>query len=130
PSGWGALCAAFVFALFAAPVVLSGEATFAGYIRLDDTATWMAITDRVMDHGRSFAGLPPSSYRATLAANLGSGYPVGGFVPLGVGVKLTRIDVAWLVQPYMAVWAAAMALVLWELARGVLRSAATRALAA
>ena len=30
----------------------SGDATFGGYIKLDDTATWMALTDRVMEHGR------------------------------------------------------------------------------
>ena len=29
----------------------------------------MALTDRVMDHGRSLAGLPPSSYEATLDFN-------------------------------------------------------------
>ena len=50
-SGWWAVAAAAaVFAVYAAPIVLSGEATFAGYIRLDDTATWMALTDRVMEH--------------------------------------------------------------------------------
>src|SRR5918999_3539976 len=87
------------FGLFAAPIVLSGEATFAGYIKLDDTATWMALTDRVMEHGRSLAGLLPSTYEATLDFNLDEGYPVGAFVPLGVGAVLTATDVAWMVQP-------------------------------
>ena len=45
-----------VFAVYAAPIVLSGQATFAGYIKLDDTATWMALTDRIMEHGRSLSG--------------------------------------------------------------------------
>ena len=31
-----------VYAAFGAPVFLSGSATFAGYIKLDDTATWLA----------------------------------------------------------------------------------------
>ena len=62
-----------------------GQATFAGYIKLDDTATWMALTDRVMEHGRSLSGLAPSTYEATLAFNLGAGYPVGVFLPLGIG---------------------------------------------
>src|SRR5438034_919041 len=37
--GWALAAAGAVFAIFAAPVVLSGQATFAGYIKLDDTAT-------------------------------------------------------------------------------------------
>jgi hypothetical protein len=55
-----------VFAAFAAPVVLSGEATFAGYLKLDDTASWLALTDRVLEHGAGAARLPPSSYEAML----------------------------------------------------------------
>ena len=68
-----------------------GEATFAGYIRLDDTATWMALTDRVMDHGRSLGGpgavdlrgdarLQPRR-RATRSA---------AFLPLGIGSRAGR----------------------------------------
>ena len=49
---WAVAVGCAVFAVFAAPVVLSGDATFTGYIKLDDTATWLAITDRVMEHGR------------------------------------------------------------------------------
>ena len=79
-----------------------GRPTFAGYIRLDDTATWMALTDRVMEHGRSLAGLAPSTYEATLSFNLGDGYPIGVFLPLGVARALVGPDVAWLIQPYMA----------------------------
>src|SRR5438067_13277010 len=58
---WALVVAAAAFAVYAAPLVLSGQATFAGYITLDDTATWLAMTDRVMEHGRSMAGLAPSS---------------------------------------------------------------------
>ena len=94
--------AILVFAAYAAPIVLSGQATFAGYIRLDDTATWMALTDRVMEHGRSLAGLAPSTYEATLSFNLGDGYPIGVFLPLGVARALVTRTSAWLIQPYMA----------------------------
>src|SRR5438094_793457 len=54
---WAASATAAVFAAYAAPIVLSGQATFAGYITLDDTATWLAMTDRVREDGRSMAGL-------------------------------------------------------------------------
>ncbi len=87
---WAVIAAVAVFAVYAAPIVLSGEATFAGYIKLDDTATWMTLTDRVMEHGRSLRGLPPSTYEATLAFNLGAGYPVGVFLPLGVATGARR----------------------------------------
>lgn len=130
--GVGVLVAAVaVFAVYAAPIVLSGKATFAGYISLDDTATWLAMTDRVMDHGRSLAGLQPSSYQAALDSYLKqSGYPVGSFLPLGIGGKLVRQDIAWLFQPYIAFAAAMLALCLYTLVRRLVRSPWLCALAA
>ena len=127
PSRWPLLAAGGVFAVYAAPIVLSGEATFAGYIRLDDTATWLALTDRVLEHGRDLDGLAPSTYEATLAFNLADGYPVGAFLPLGLVGGLLGEDVAWLIQPYMAALAALLALALWSLARPLVASAPLRA---
>ncbi|MGI8461706.1 MAG: hypothetical protein ACR2OC_08750, partial [Solirubrobacterales bacterium] len=111
------LACLFCGLVFAAPVIASGEPTFGGYIRLDDTSTWLALTDRIIEHGRSLEGLAPSSYEATLAFNLGDGYPIGVFVPLGVGGELTGADTARLIQPYMSVLAAFLALALIPLAR-------------
>jgi hypothetical protein len=127
---WAVIAAVAVFAIYAAPIVLSGQATFAGYIKLDDTATWMALTDRVMEHGRSLSGLAPSSYEATLAFNLGSGYPVGVFLPLGVGRALVGQDVAWVIQPYMAFTGALLALGAWSITEPLVSSPRLRALAA
>ncbi len=129
-TGWAPVVAGAVFAVYAAPIVLSGDATFAGYIRLDDTATWMALTDRVMEHGRDLDGLAPSSYEATLAFNLADGYPVGVFLPLGVGRVLVGTDVAWLIAPYMAWLAAFLAMALWSLARPLISNPVLRAIAA
>ena len=123
-------CAALVFWVYAAPVVLSGQATFAGYIRLDDTATFLALTDRLMEHGQSLGGLAPSSYETTLAVNLGHGYPVGALLPFGVGRALVGVDGAWVYQPYLAFLAAMLALVLYELAGYVVRSRPLRVVAA
>ena len=61
------LAAAAVFAVYAAPIVLSGEPTIAGFIKLDDTATWLALTDRVMEHGRDLGGLAPVDLRGDAA---------------------------------------------------------------
>lgn len=122
--------AAAVYAVFAAPVVLSGSATFAGYVKLDDTATFLALTDRAMTHGRSLAGLAPSSYETTLAVNLAHGYPLGSILPLGVGHTLVGADSAWLYQPYLAFLAGVLALGLYGLLGGLVRSAGLRGLAA
>lgn len=121
--------AAIVFGAYAAPVALSGQATFAGYIELDDTATFLALTDRVMEHGPNTTGLAPSSYEATLSINLANGYPVGALLPLGVGQALVGVDAAWLYQPYLAFAAAMLALVLYVLAGSVVRSRSVRAVA-
>jgi len=128
--GWAIAAVVAVYGLFAAPIVLSGESTFAGYIRLDDTATWLAMTDRLMEHGRDLSGLAPSSYEATLDVNLSGGYPVGSFPPLGIGAKLVGQDPAWVFQPYTALLAAYMAAALYALAGTAIQSRAWRALAA
>jgi hypothetical protein len=126
--GWAVAAAAGVYAVFAAPVVLSGHATFAGYIKLDDTATWLAITDHVMQHGRNLHGLAPSSYEATLAVNLPGGYPIGAFLPFGVGRELVGQDGAWVFQPYLAFLAAALASSLYVIVSPLLSSGRLKAL--
>ena len=126
-SPWGLAAAAGVFAVYAAPIVLSGDPTVAGFIKLDDTATWLALTDRIADHGRDLGGLAPSSYEATLAFNLGDGYPIGAFVPLVVATEVTGYDPAWLIGPYMAVLAVLLAGGLWAIATALVSSQAGRA---
>jgi hypothetical protein len=106
-----------VFLAFGAPVILSGEPTFAGFVRLDDTATWLALTDRVMEHGRDLGGLAPSTYQLTLDFNLADGYPIGVFLPFGAARELTGGDLAWVFQPYVAFLAAMLSLCIWEIAR-------------
>jgi hypothetical protein len=126
---WAVLGAVAVFAVFAAPVVLSGDATFAGYVKLDDTATFLAMTDRALEHGRSLAGLAPSSYEAAVAVNLPF-YPLGSLLPLGIGADVVRQDTAWVFQPYIAFLAALLGLSLYRLSGLVLVSRPARALAA
>jgi hypothetical protein len=126
---WAAAAGVGVFAVFAAPVVIAGDATFAGYIKLDDTATFLALTDRALEHGRSLEGLAPSSYEATLAFNLPF-YPLGSLLPLGIGAALVGQDAAWVFQPYLAFLAALLALALYRLSGMVIVSRPPRALAA
>jgi hypothetical protein len=119
PDWWAITAAVGGYVAYAVPVAGSGTATFAGYIKLDDTATYLAMLDRVMDHGRSLAGLAPSTYEATLATSLSYGYPLGSLVPLGIAHELIRTETAWLWQPYLAFLGGLVALALYALARPV-----------
>ena len=131
PNAWLVVAALGVFAVYAAPIVLSGQATFSGYITLDDTATWLALIDRALEHGRSLDGLQASTYEATLDSYVRkSGYPIGSFLPLGVGSKLVGTDTAWLFQPYIAWVAAILASSLYALVRGLVESPRLRAVVA
>jgi hypothetical protein len=130
PDLWPLAAALGVFFVFGAPVIFSGDPTFTGYIKLDDTGTWFALTDRVMEHGHSLAGLEPSSYLPTLQFNLAEGYPIGAFIPFGTGQKLVGGDLAWVFQPYLSFLAAMLSLSLWEISGGLLRGSRSRALAA
>src|SRR3954462_7026926 len=82
------LAALFVFVVYGAPVVLSGHATFTGYIKLDDSATFWALADRALDHGRSLDGLIASSYQATLQAYMANGYPLGSVLPFAAVARV------------------------------------------
>jgi hypothetical protein len=131
---WAVGAALAVFGVYAAPVMLSGSATFLGYTVLGDTAVHFTLIDRLATHGTRLADLPPSSYRTTLEAYFGSGYPLGTQAALAAVRPLAFIDVAWAFQPYLAFIAAALALTIVGLLRGVVRAgwrpAAIAALAA
>lgn len=99
-----------------APVILSGQATFAGYAVLDDTASWLGLTDQLFAAGRSVATSPASTYGHVTSAYLeGSGYPSGAFMLLGIGRGLVGVDAAWVLQPYLALCGALIALATYAL---------------
>jgi hypothetical protein len=128
--GWAVAAASVAFAAYAAPIVLSGQATFAGYIKLDDDSSLLAVTDRAMEHGRSLAGLPPSTYLRVLQTLLAQGYPLATFMPLGVGRALVGGDGLWLYQPCLAFMAAMLALSLYHLCARLISARWLRAVVA
>jgi hypothetical protein len=127
---WPSLAALGVLLVYGAPILLSGSATFAGYLRLDDTASWLALTDHVMSHGRSLADLPSSTYSAVVEEYVTNNYPLGGFMLLGAGHGLSGIDSAWIYQPYLACCGAAVGLGIYALIEPVVQSPRLRALVA
>ena len=93
-----------MFAVFAAPTVLSGQATFAGYTVLGDTSIHMIGADALLQVGRDFSSLPPSSYEYSLVSYYGaSGYPSGGPTAAGALTSLVaprrRLDVPGVPRP-------------------------------
>jgi hypothetical protein len=76
-------------------VLLSGQATFTGFIKLDDSSTWFNIVGHVMSHARSVSGEPPSTYSLQYSGDVGPAYPLGSFMLLGVA-PLVGVDVAWI----------------------------------
>jgi hypothetical protein len=110
--GWGILAALGVYIVFAAPVLFSGEPSWAGFIKLDDSATWMGLTDHAFEFGHRTSGFAPSTWQALIDFNAGSGYPIGSFVPMALMSRVTGQDVAWTLQPSMAIMAGVLTLML------------------
>ncbi len=124
---WSSLSAVAVFACYAAPVALSGAVSWAGFIKLDDTATWLALADRLSSEGHTTDGLAQSTYGVLIDWLFGIGYPVGAFADLGVLARLVGQDPAWIVQPLMATLAAGLGWALYAATAGLIRSLAWRA---
>jgi hypothetical protein len=126
---WPTVAAVGVFAVFAAPVVLSGQATFAGYTVLGDTSIHFIGADYLLKHGRDVGGLAPSSYEMSVYQHFrGAGYPSGGPTAVGAVRPLVAEDIAWVFQPFLAFLIATMALALYALLEGVVSSKSLRAL--
>ena len=124
------LAAGLAYLAYGAPVLATGTNTFTGFIKLDDTASWLAIIDHIMVHGRDLDGLAPSTYETTLAGYLPGGYPLGGFLGLGVAKQILGIDPMWLYVPFCAYVAAMLALALFALTGGLVASTRWRIAAA
>ena len=118
---WAAGAAAGAFMVFAAPVVLSGSATFAGYTVLGDTAVHFVLADWIASHGTELGSLEPSSYRQTLESYLDSGYPLGTHAALAAVRPLAFVDVAWGFQPFLSFISTCLALSLYGMASAVVR---------
>jgi hypothetical protein len=105
-----------VLGVFAAPVVLSGHATFLGYTLLGDTSIHFILADWVIKHGQELpTSLPPSSYHAALQGYMSTAYPVGVHAALGSLRPLVGQDVAWVYQPFLAYLSAMTALSVYGL---------------
>jgi hypothetical protein len=115
--GWFSLAFVVAYGLHLAPVVLTGDATWAGYNFVNDTATQMVLADYLTEHGVS----DPGGARLNTATEfvrgyLATDYPVGSHALLGTLGEIVRLDVQPLYQPYIALLAASAAVALAGLA--------------
>ena len=120
PDAWLVVVVACVFALLAAPIVLSGTPTFAGYLALPDTTHQLALADQFAQRGPEWAGLPDGSNKLTLSTYIGSSYPVAAQAALGVTAPLGGLDIAWLYQPFLAFSLIVLVLAIWSIAAPLL----------
>ena len=105
---WPAAAALGVFAIFAAPVLLSGENSFTGYSTITDIANHFDLSARLISAGRVGPSVVDSSYAESLRKLLGASYPTGLHSLLGAWSELLGRELAWLYQPTLA-FAAPMA---------------------
>lgn len=130
PDAWIALAALGVFAVFGAPVVASGDPTFAGYLALADTSHHLGLADLLVEYGFDWTPLEDGTNRRGLMGYVASGYPVTGQAVLGVTGPLGVLDIAWLYQPLLSFMPTMMCLALAGLVAPLLRHRWQVALAA
>jgi len=130
PDGFAGAAAVLVILLYGLPILLYGHATFAGYLRLDDTATWLNVADIIVHHGRDWQALPTSTFRLVFSGDVGESYPLGSFVLLGIGHELSGINSAWIFDPFLAICAGAVCLSLYDLFAPLIAARGARALLA
>ena len=133
PDPWTLGLGIAVFAVYAAPVLASGQATFLGYSVDGDPTIHFALISQLLAHGHTLNGVPFSNYSSIwilLNTYLNSAYPVGADIGLGALRPLVGQDIAWIYQPYLAMIMALGAVALYQLLATVVRSPALRALCA
>lgn len=116
PDPWLALAAAGVLLVFGAPVIASGDPSFAGYLALPDTSHQLALAQLLAEHGPDWPALEPGSFRASMGSYVSSRYPVGAQAALGVTAPLGILQIAWLYQPFLSFLMVVAALSLASLA--------------
>ena len=106
------------YALYIAPVVLSGHWTWPGYNFVNDTSVQLLLAEWLPEHGRT---MPAEAFVSTpldvLRTYFSSGYPLGSHALLAAVGQLIPIPLEALYQPFIAVFAGLAATALTSLAR-------------
>jgi hypothetical protein len=127
---WPALAALLAFGVVGGPVFLTGEVGWTGYTRIVDIGFQMDLAQHLAEAGRVLPPNGDSSYNIVAAKLLGIGYPGGSQATLGVMAKLTRTNVAWCYQAFLAFTAAMGAVAIFSVLGRATRSGPMRCLGA
>jgi hypothetical protein len=122
PDPWAAAAAAGVFAVFAAPVVLSGSATFAGYNVSGDVSFQFIGIEYLLEQGRKMGVLPPSSYEFFAEVYYSRFYPAGAHTAAGTVTDLLGQNPAWTYHAFLSCLQACTALSLYSLVRSYVQA--------
>ena len=126
---WSTVAGLGAYAVYAAPILASGAATWAGWVKLDDGGSWLGFTDYLLTSGRTPPAELSSTFDRLISVNFPN-YPVGVFPPLGISAALAGVDPAWVLQPYMALMAALLAVLVYRALEPVTSVRALRCAAA
>lgn len=117
-SGYQALAVVITYLFAVLPALIYRKVTWPGWVQLDDTSTFLAITNHIFTAGQKVPTTLISTYDRTIEVALGGSfygtysaatndvdfkYPIGALIPLGALGKITRIDFAWLYFPVLAI---------------------------
>jgi hypothetical protein len=91
-----------VYGLYMAPIVLSGQTTFAGYTLLGDTSVHFSLVDYISAHGARLVAQEPSSFSSVTAGEISIGYPLGLHYELASARWLLGAEVSRIYQPFLA----------------------------
>jgi len=128
PDWYAVLLGLAVFAVFGAPIFLSGSASIGAYGVDSAAAVHLIGADSLLEIGRSNPGPPKSSYSLVLTDYFfGTGYPSGTHTAFGALSKVSGASLVWSFNSFIAFMCSGIALALYQVSNRVFSSRAVRA---
>jgi hypothetical protein len=128
--GWAGIGALVVFAVYMAPVVLTGNWTWEGYNFVNDTAFQLILADWLQHHGIPYTAQPRTTTSQVVEIYLETAYPLGSHAHWATLSALTRAPLEVVYQSYISGLVATMSMALFSLGRRVGLSGRSAAFAA
>lgn len=107
--GWPGVAGLAVYLLYAAPVLLTGSWTWAGYNFLNDTAVQFLLIDHLKT-GADLTTMPLTTGKQVTSAYLSTGYPLGAHAYAATLSGLLDVGPEVIYQAYLAAMAAIAAM--------------------